>query len=177
MIGDDKFKLSTDQAVTSASVRSTREVDCGPVLRDLGGGTPLYMVYVVTEAFVVASGTPSLIVHNLLDVLPGQTGLGTATLIGSSVAYSVSNAAGATDLFLGQQIIVPVNPLTEAQRRLSAAFTVALGAPAPWRYFGAYYQIATSGAFSAGKLSCFMTARPPSPVKAGLFPDGISANR
>lgn len=175
MIGDKSFEFSTDQAITNASVRSTREIDLGPVMRSVGSGTPLYMVYTVTEAFTVGSGAPSLIIHNVLDILPAQTGVLTATFVGSSVQLFVSNGLSQNELFLGQQIVVPISPLSEAQRIQSAGYSVLLGAPAPWRYLGAFYQFGT-GAFGAGKISCFMTARPPNPVKLGLFPDGISAN-
>jgi len=171
MNGDEKFKLSTDQAITTASARSTKEVDLGPVMRDIGNGTPLYMVYTVTQAFAIATSAPALIFNNVLDVLPAQTGVTTATLVGSSVQYFASHPVStANELTLGATIVVPVSPLSEAQRAYAQAITL------PWRYFGAFYTL-SGGTFSAGKISCFLTDRVPSPVKLTKFPDGISANR
>lgn len=169
---DTTFDFSTNQAITTASVRSTREKDLGAVMRDIGNGTPLFMVYLVTETFVVATSAPALVFNNVLDVLPAQSGLTTATLVGSSVQFFGSHPVStANELTIGQRITIPISPLSEAQRAYSQALTL------PWRYLGAFYTL-SGGTFSAGRVSCFLTDRAPtSPIKLTKFSDGIASNR
>lgn len=158
MIADKLFELSAEQAIT-ATAFSTNWVDMGSPIRDFGHGEPLYMVFQVTEAFATGSGTPLLVVNLVLDVdTSSHTFL---TLLGSSVQHVTA------DLFAGNKIILPINPLSDAQRVTIKTFE---GLALPYRYFGASYVV-SGGAFNAGKITAFATHDPRTAIGPKYAPD------
>lgn len=143
MMLDQLFRVSNDQAIT-VSAASTNHVDLFAVLRDVSDQRRLVMDFQVTEAFTVNSGTPLLIINNVLDIV--STFNSFPTFLGSSVGHL------AAELPLDAHIYVALNPLSTAQRNL---LRTSKAGGFPHRFFGAFYGV-TGGDFATGKIRAHM---------------------
>lgn len=162
MMLDQRFRVSNGQAIT-VTAASTNTVDLDAVLRDVSDQRRLVMDFNVTEAFVVNSGTPLLIINNVAD--NGDTLVGAyATFLGSSVGLE------AADLTLGAHIYVPIHPLTTSQ---AALFRASAAADYPHRFFGALYTVA-GGDFSAGKITAHLCIDPRSEMRIEHYKDALN---
>ena len=123
MITDKLLRVSEDQGAITSTVVSTDTIDL-VVARDIGQGTPLYMNFAVTTAFT-GSGTVKFEV-----ITSANTNLSSPDVIGSSDAIT------GTDLTLGKNVVVRINPQIASKGQ---------------RFIGARYTIA--GTFNAGKVT------------------------
>lgn len=133
MLTDAYLQLSSSQAVTSTAV-STNTLDLQST-RDIGEGTPLYVVITVDEA-AAASGSATvqfqLIVSANADLSSADVLIETAAL-------------GKAELTAGHKpIVLPIPP------------SILTAQPIGKRYFGVNYVVAT-GPLTAGKFSATVT--------------------
>lgn len=122
MITDKFLRVSEDQAIT-ADAASTNTIDLS-VARDIGEGTPLYMVFTVTQAFNnLTSALLEVVISDNADLSSPQI-----------LAMQNVLLAGLT---LGAQFTVVIPPQVASLGK---------------RYLGAYYDI-TGTAPSTGKIT------------------------
>lgn len=142
MLTDALLQLSSAQAVTSTAV-STNTIDLG-LARDIGIGTPLYVVIGVDEA-ATAAGSATV---NFQLISSAAANLGTPTVLVET------GVIGKADLTLGREPIV----LWVAPALLAAQ-------PVGQRYLGLQYTVAT-GPLTAGKFTAHVTLDYP---QVGVF--------
>jgi len=122
-----KLLMSDEQAITTTAV-STKSIDLGVALRDIGAGEPLYAVVVVDEAFT-AAGAATLVIGLITD---DDSALGSPTTILSTPAIDKAVlTAGRVP------IVIPIPPNIAEQ------------------YLGLNYTVAT-GPMTAGKVTAFV---------------------
>ena len=114
MIIDDLLRVSEDQAITATAV-STDKIDLGAGVRDVGEGTPLFMVFTVTETFLTLTNlTFGVVVDN-------DSALGSPTTLASKLVTLASGGLAA-----GQQHVLQIPPAIASigERYLGATYTV-----------------------------------------------------
>ena len=144
MIIDDLLRVSEDQAITATAV-STDKIPLS-VARDVGEGTPLYMVFTVTETFL----TLTTLTFNV--VTDNDAALGSPTVLASK---AVTLASGG--LAVGQQHVLQIPP----------QIGVSLGET----YLGATYTVGGSSA-TAGKITADVVTNIQDGKK--FYPSGFS---
>jgi hypothetical protein len=137
--------FSDDQAVTGTAI-GTNVIDLKATntLKNMGAGTPVYCVFVITTA-VAASGGASTTTFSIES--DDNTGLSSAT-----VHWSSSAIAKAT-LVAGYKIIVPL-PVEKTYQQ----------------YLGVRYTVATNN-WTSGAVTAYLTATPDS---ADSYVDNIT---
>ena len=123
MITDKLLRVSEDQGPITTTAVSASSIDL-VVARDIGQGTPLYMNFAVTTAFT-GSGTVKFEV-----ISSANENLSSPDVIGSSDAIT------GTDLTLGKNVVVRINPDMGGLGK---------------RYFGARYTVTST--VGAGKVT------------------------
>jgi hypothetical protein len=89
------------ETIGNGSNVSTNTVDLGALLRDVGEGKALYMVWTVTVAFTRAAGALNTTFQVLNDDDPA---------LGSPVILAASAAIPKADLVVGKQIVLQIPP-------------------------------------------------------------------
>lgn len=143
MIIDDLLRVSEDQAITASAV-STDKIPLS-VARDMGEGTPLYMVFTVTETFLTLT---SLTFNVVTD---NDSALGSPTVLASKAVTLASGGLAA-----GQQHVLQIPP------------TIASLGEA---YLGATYTVGGSSA-TAGKITADVVTQIQDGKK--FYPSGFS---
>lgn len=118
MIIDKELELADGQAVTASAI-SENVIDTGllPTLKDIGQGTPLYMVMQVDTA-AAAAGAATVNFSIESD--------STADLATSATVHYDSGAIGKAVLLAGYQLAVAL-PISDYEQYLGVRFTVATG--------------------------------------------------
>lgn len=132
---DSEAEFSNAQAVTSSAI-STNVMDLGatPTLRDLGSGTPVYLVIQV-DAAATATGAATVTFSLESD--------STADLATSATVHITTAAIGKATLVAGYQVLIQALPLERTYER----------------YLGVRYTVAT-GPLTGGTFSAFLTLDP-----------------
>ena len=180
MMLDQRFQLCMNQQVLTTAA-STKSVDLTTLLRDFGDGDALYIDINVTAGFAVAD--PATDVNNIvfsLQLTPTDDGSGgVQTLLGSTVIYYANGNLLAPGIPLGayaltgDHIIIPINPLSDGQRRYIKAAAL-LGVP--FRYMTLLMSVTNvAGAgFTAGSVSAALTLNPTSRVSIAEYADALN---
>lgn len=119
MITDKNLRISEDQVLTinATTALSTNSIDLGAQAREVGEGTPMFMVCSITT--VVASAATSV----KFEVVEADD----AALTENLVVVADSGAIGYASLTAGAQVVVPIPPRigSKGKRYLGARYTVA----------------------------------------------------
>ena len=89
------------ETIANGNNVSTDTIDLGALLRDVGEGKPLYMVWTVTVAFTRVAGALNTTFQILNDDDPA---------LGSPVILAASAAIPKADLVVGKQIVLQIPP-------------------------------------------------------------------
>lgn len=130
MLIDRQFRFSSAQAIT-ASAASTDLVDL-TAIRDLGPGTPLWVVVLCTVAMTDTGSNSTLAVTLETDTAAAFSSATTAQTIGTFAALSAA----------GTVFTVPLAPFSTDERFLRVYYTTA------------------NGDLSAGSFTAFITTDP-----------------
>lgn len=131
MLIDRQLRFGSAQAITAATA-STDLIDLATANRDLGVGTPLWFVAVVTTAFTDGGSNSTLTVALETD---------TADSFGSAVTAQTCGTFAALAA-VGDRICVPVQPFAADER------------------FIRVYYTPNNGDLSAGAVTAFLTTDP-----------------
>lgn len=182
MFVDTSIQFSVNQAIT-ATANATNLVDItgagsgnaptmvggnGNVIgADWGAGDGEaipYLVMTVTTAFVTAG---SATMQVTLQCAPdnGSNVAGSYTVLYTSAVFS------ATQLGLGETLLVPIPPLASTQTFTTGGALSSAGQALP-RFYQVVYTVATS-TFSAGKVTTGILLNPSSTLRGTLYPNNF----